>query len=381
VIRIDDEIRALTGARAVAAGAIVLTHLHPVAVYLTPRAAPFVPYMLAGALAVDFFFLLSGFIITHRYLDALSRPAPAATRRFWLLRFARIWPVHAVTVLAFLLYHVLSLHYFGYGMSADNLGVRNLLANLTMLQMVPPFTPINPPSWSLAPETGAYLVFPLLALGLARIRSAWTAFSAAAVVLVAAALVLTHMVQHDVAGSGLYTVSWSRIVFGFTAGCLLAVAWRSLTRHRRAPQWDLALVAAAVAVVGVGWWDVHHRVVVVPMHVYPFLGLVVLACAGSTGPVARLLGSPVIEWAGRISYSVYVTHFLVIAVAFAFLVKNQTGAEGLPVRIALGAAVVVLIGVVGTLMYYVVEEPSRRAIRRLAGRRPTLSVAATSRPS
>ena len=369
MIAIDHEIRPLTGARAFAAAAIVATHIYPILIYLTPLAKPAVPYLVCGAIAVDFFFILSGFIITHRYLESLGSPSWDRTKHFWVLRFARIWPVHAVVVIAFVVYHRVSLHFLGYGLSADNAGFVNTVANLLMLHQFPGSTPINPPAWSLAPEFGAYLAFPVLVIGLARLRSPRVALAAAAVLLVAAALIVDNLVARDVSGSRVYQVAWSRIAFGFMAGCLLNVGWRCLPRGRRSPHWDVAIVAAVAGILVLAWWEARSGPIALPMEAYPLLGLLVLACGASTGPVAGFLGSPVVEWAGRVSYSVYVTHFLVIALAYSVLVREGLAAHGLPVRMLLGLLVVVAIVVAGAACYYVVEEPARKGLRRLERRR------------
>ena len=363
---IDHEIRALTGARAVAASVVVATHLIPTLGYLTPWADPAVPYLMCGALAVDFFFLLSGFIITHRYLESMAQPSWESTRHFWVLRFARIWPVHAAVVLAFVAYHHLKLHFVGAGLEADNVGIGNIVANLLMFQQFPPSTPINPPAWSLAPEFGAYLLFPVLALGLARVRSAPVALGSAAVILVVAAATLSPVVAHDVNG---YRSAWLRIAFAFVAGALLAVGWRLLPAVRRSRAWDLGVVGAALGIVVVCWWDPPSNQFDLPIEVYPFLGLIVLACAASTGPVARFLGQRFVEWGGRISYSVYVTHFLVLIFMYNVLVSAGTADQALPVKIVLLAVVIAVVIGVGALSYYVVEEPARKYFRRREKRR------------
>ncbi len=45
-------------------------------------------------LFVDFFFVLSGFVIAYAYLDSLG--TPRATRIFVIRRIGRVWPLHVV---------------------------------------------------------------------------------------------------------------------------------------------------------------------------------------------------------------------------------------------------------------------------------------------
>ena len=54
----------------------------------------------------------------------------------------------------------------------------------------------------------------------------------------------------------------------------------------------------------------------------PFLCLIVVGCAGATGWVARALSGRVIVWGGRISYSIYLTHY-VVALAYVEVVRRN----------------------------------------------------------
>jgi peptidoglycan/LPS O-acetylase OafA/YrhL len=367
---ITHEIRPLVGIRGVATAWVVLFHLHPLLFVLLPSTEPSRDFLNSALLMVDFFFILSGFIITYRYLDQLSSPTRQRVGRYLALRFARIWPVHAVVLVAFVAYEKWSVSQLGYGLESANVDARNVFLNLVMWHQLPPGTPINLPSWSLAPEFGAYFAFPLVAILLIRIRSWRFAFAAAAVVLVAGATRLWFMYEAlGPDGGSSYWVPWLRIATCFTAGCLLNIGWRLLPDAvRRNRRWDLvalggmAAVLVTIAVVERG--EEYH----VPVAAYPFLALTVLACAGATGFMSRLLGSRVMEWSGRISYSVYLTHFLVIVWANNYLIRH--GAIGLPraQRALLILVVLVAVVLVGVATYHLVEEPSRKGLRRLTHR-------------
>ena len=91
--RIDGEIRSLVGVRALAAVFVVAFHLHVTLTLLAPGAEPGVKVLNAAAdRAVDFFFILSGFIITERYLADLGSPRWPRVRHFLTLRFAGSGP-------------------------------------------------------------------------------------------------------------------------------------------------------------------------------------------------------------------------------------------------------------------------------------------------
>jgi peptidoglycan/LPS O-acetylase OafA/YrhL len=108
-----------------------------------------------GYLWVDFFFILSGFILAYRYGDACKKLDLRGYRHFVWQRIARIWPLNVVTVLIAILY-------LGSKYGANYLRRDAIIANLLLVHgwghYFPP--PLDFPSWSLSCEWGAYLVLP-----------------------------------------------------------------------------------------------------------------------------------------------------------------------------------------------------------------------------
>ena len=105
------ELRALTGLRIVAALWVVGFHFHFTAL---PGVAAvnrvLGPLVTQGALGVDLFFVISGFVIAHTHLDRLG-PAfrPFATARFLWARLCRMWPLYLVVLHVFGLWLVAKL--------------------------------------------------------------------------------------------------------------------------------------------------------------------------------------------------------------------------------------------------------------------------------
>lgn len=125
-----------------------------------------------GGLSVAFFYILSGFILTYVH----SRESSIAPRRFFLSRFARIWPVYAVSLLlAFPIFLAQSLavlaNHPGLGGWA-RVAIRAGSA-LTFLQAWSPATALTwtLTSWSLSCEVFFYLSFPWIMPRIAKLAT------------------------------------------------------------------------------------------------------------------------------------------------------------------------------------------------------------------
>ena len=360
----------LTGLRALAAAWVVLLHFREPILALAPGGDHWQPLVLSGYLGVDVFFILSGFVISYNYLDRLAQFSWKGTKTFLGLRIARIYPVHLVMLLVT---GVLVAGASAIGMvvnSEANYTLRNFVMNVFLLQTVPPNDPWNPPSWSITVEFGAYLAFPALALVLGRIRTSRWAFALAAATVVVAGLVFRDVAaEPNLPG---YTFAWLRIAFEFLVGCLLYVGWRKLGNRAHGAWWDWCAIFGAVAVVAsIALVDI-NEVMFVPELTVAGIALFVLGCAGAIGPIHRFFSSRIMVWGGQISYSVYMTHFLIATVLGKLVDWEQLADENWALRLLILSACMGLVVAVGAACYWIVEEPGRKYLRRRV-EKPTTS--------
>jgi len=128
-----------------------------------------------GYLAVDLFFILSGYVLTITYATRLMQ-SHLYPRDYWVARFARVYPLHFFTLIAyasiFLLYNwidtgnTLSLDISGNNMSS-------FISNMMLVQaLFPPSW--NYPSWSVSIEFGLYILFPFAAYFSLRYRKRYS---------------------------------------------------------------------------------------------------------------------------------------------------------------------------------------------------------------
>lgn len=299
----------LDALRGVAALGVVFWHY---GVHFDARPLQFLllPFYNAGFLLVDFFFVLSGFVIAGAYWREPRRRNFG--RNVWA-RIARLYPLHLATLLVTLLL----LAALPAGVPRDPEFVppandlRHLVLNLLLLNQVGLQTgySFNTPAWSISAEFVINVAF-LWAIALApRVRAAALLLGVAAAVALGATSTPPYV-------EGQFAFGWIdvgllRCVLGFFAGValhlLVAAGW--LDRLRAAPRLAdalavLALSSLVLLLVASG----RHP----PAWHYPVSIAIATACVASTpfSPLAgRLLRRRALTFLGDISYSVYLVHF------------------------------------------------------------------------
>lgn len=348
------EIAALTGVRAFASWWVVLFHLRPAVAALAPEWSEKLMFTGGGGMGVDLFFILSGFVLTHNYQERFAAGVNLQKYgRFLRLRLARIYPAHLCGLAVWGAYLLLNLFLKHRPTGVDTFGVVALIRNLLLVHgwWIPLSMTWNYPAWSISMEWLAYLFFPALMLATSRIRGI-VGLLTAAFGLLAAAVPLIGVVP---AASHLI-----RIGCEFGAGCLLWNVFRTQNRWLRlASSWlSLPLLAGAVALAElVGWWSI------------PAFGCVILSLAWDDGAGARLFGSKVAVYWGKVSYSLYIMHAAMISACHVALPLARFQGEGRWLRYSILLAYAGVIAAGGMGCYHFVEEPARKWIRsaRLEG--------------
>ena len=315
-----------------------------------------------GYLGVELFFVLSGCILSHVYLQSAGEKR-FSYRGFLWARVARVYPLHVATLVGVGLLAAVALVA---GMSVDGnvLSWVSLPANLLMVHAwgLAPVAGWNHPSWSISAEWFAYLCFPLFAFVFWRAREK----PVAAVVGTAAFLTVLYYGFERVAGFPLTeaTIRWGalRIVPCFALGCALYLVYRKAPL--KAP-WTASAVSFGLMVLSaaLGLWD---GITVL------LAGALILSLASLPNERAGWLASKPAVYLGEISYSVYM-----VCVPWKLLAVNLaaklTDAPDKQLQLFVWLAILALLPVVAALSYHLVEHPARKALRGMAQGRKTAS--------
>ena len=336
--------------------------------------APQTTVVAKGYLGVELFFVLSGFILSHVYLQAAGEKR-FSYRGFLWARIARVYPLHLATLIGVGGLAAAAL-IAGMSVDANVPSWSSLPANLLMLHAwgLAPVAGWNHPSWSISAEWFAYLCFPLFAFVFWRLRDK----PVAAVVGTAAFLTVLYFVFEQTAGFPLTeaTIRWGalRIVPCFALGCALYLVYRKAGAQLSAPAAGAGAAIAFVLMMGsaaLGLWD---GITVL------CAGALILALAALPNARAGWLASRPAVYLGEISYSVYMVcvPWNLLAVGLA---AKLTEAPDKQLQIFVWLAILALLPVVAAVSYHLVERPARQALRGLTKRRKPVSSATAHHPS
>lgn len=264
-------------------------------------------------IAVDFFFVLSGFVIVHAYLPRLTDGG--GVTKFLFLRLGRLYPLHLFMLGLFLLFEIAKAslpvltNIADPAFSGTN-EPRFLISNLLLAQAVWPFDTLswNTPSWSISAEFIAYGLFGL-AVFLARRQLPY---------LLAAALVLAPLAIYLFGEDGMdttYRMGAIRAIYGFAAGALVYIVlgkWIHAIRAMRSDRDRLGWSIVEIAAVLLAFWLIIHAKGTPLAYATPLaFAAMVPVFAIERGVVSDLLKKPLPLFIGTLSYSIYMTHIFI----------------------------------------------------------------------
>ncbi len=337
------EIQSLTALRGIAAIWIVLHHFWP----QTDSPVPFV--IAKGYLAVDLFFILSGFVLYLVYSKALA-DGEFEYKRFLVKRFARLYPVHIVTLLLAALILCLgpSLGFAGRTLPYDFGQMIFLHATLLHAWGITETGGLNYPSWSLSAEAFAYALFPLLALFISRRRFAvmWCA------ILLVVFIVFVQLYWPASLPNPTQSLAFTRLendwggirIFPeFLLG--LAIAKQTERRMNGFLWLALGLLLSATGLC------------------FDYDGITVFGFAALIGASAKLhLTAPkLLGWLGVQSYCIYMSHALVQIVGFK-MIERIFDYEDSKVPVGFIIPLMVLTMLFSWVLHLWCERPARRMI-------------------
>ncbi len=352
------EILSLTGIRGFAALWVAVMHY----TWGAGHGGEGIWYQIAkyGFSGVLIFLVLSGFILAHVYSSFGRGVSKGAYTSYLYKRFARIYPLQLLTLLA-----ALGLSYVGVRALQAGDTPFSFVLNLLLLQawgFINDFS-WNGVSWTISVEMFAYLWIPFLILALGRAPR----FIAVGV-LVAAILFLREGIYYKLmrsTGVDLTTLNffYGHFLVQFSAVIIGGVALHRALSGLQWPAWiSSILVIAGLAVL--------FYACTVPLQNWLMMSGAVLIITGlkNDDGVGRLLfGNPISVLLGNVSYTLYLIHALLNITIEHFM-------PSLPLLPRLALALICAVAI-----YYAFEKPAQSWLRSIWPRKikpvPALSIA------
>ncbi|MBB4197316.1 hypothetical protein GGD83_001102 [Rhodoblastus sphagnicola] len=383
---------ALDGLRGLCALTVALLHL-----YTHMNVTP--PDFIAHSFAlVDFFFVLSGFVLAHAFFESLAARGEGAA--FAIRRVGRLYPLHFFILGLFVVVEIgryvaslkgatLAATPFSQGTS-----VPSLLSNLALAQALGLHDGItwNFPAWSISVEFWVNMLFAaVLALPLSRAGQDPLREKTRLVVLLALAGGVATFFAARVSKDLTFDYGLLRCIYGFFLG---VAAQRLRAENRdllaRWPRWALAAAEVLVTLVAIAFIAYGERFWLF-MLAPPLFALATLIYAREQGPVSRLLLTRPFHAFGEWSYSIYMVHafLLVNVLGRAASVAGKFGlfgvapgtdggralaavfSQGLLAQAGVFAVYVALVLGVSALTFRFIERPGRSWFNALAARGQT----------
>ena len=301
-----------------------------------------------GFYAVEVFWIISGFVFAAVYLGRTT-----TTREFVVNRFARLYPLHLLTLLVVTLLQAIALHRLGHTLLYDNYDWPHFALQLVFASNWLNWTghSFNGPIWSVSVEVLIYAVFWMLRPLLERMG--WLGLGA---------IILLFLLGNVVG-------TYSRVPmcgFYFFQGVALARLHEQLGERSRA-RYLVCLALFALGAAGIAWGGALPREV---LGIPGLAGATLLLLAGAeraAPPLLRRAG----QWLGDNTYGLYLWHVPVqIAILLVLLPHRYPG--DLAQSGWFLAAFVLGTMALARATFVLFERPMREGIRRAAGgRHPT----------
>lgn len=338
-----------------------------------------------GGIAVSFFFVLSGFILTYVYRDRLKW---GGLKRFYFTRWARIWPLHAVCLWV-------AIEYVKYAPPVEYPNLRLACHWLLLQSWVPRLDWLlsyNGVAWSISTEMFFYLMFPLFLLGGLKhflwkycVTIGLTALALFGLTQIAAnpewaSTINTHCVSHFNPAMRLFEfVSGMAVAYVFMSKRAAGISLLQIGRWPLAVQTTVEIVALLLAGFSyyllnwLGYYDWASQRLGLGREVsywlvycggMPVHALCIYVFAQSNGLLGRFLSTRVMIFLGEISFALYMVHRMVI---LSLIGKYWVGSE-LPYWVIIGSSLAISIGV-SALLFLLVEMPMKNALLKCYDRK------------
>lgn len=297
---------ALDGLRGILALTVMLNHMIGVVTGWNERRP------LSGAyISVIYFFIMSGFVLTH------AHKTNHKLRYFFLLRLARLWPLHCITIIVMILIYTYNRNHMGYVAGDYVFNLKIIFENMIFLHGVTThqFPLINDPSWSISLEFWASMLIPLIFIKIPPFKRFF----------IASACIILLCIQST---GGFVDFSLRQMFQFFLASFAIMMGssiYSLLTPERvRAINskinFEVFLWACLVSCLLGIYGQSHNKLDYI--YIIPFIPLMLIDFQPETSLIKKILYSNTVQFFGFISFPLYLIHSSAIIIGLEYRTDN-----------------------------------------------------------
>ncbi len=283
-------------------------------------ATNFSPIMGKMYLMVDFFFILSGFIMSHVYSEMFSTGVTFANyKTFFQARFARLYPLHLATLLFCIALYSLTAK-MGIAahpiLEAEN-NFSTIISNLFMVHSLNlhDWFSWNHASWSISVEWATYMIFPFLVIPFMKMNN-WLKIATIVACFIAYIGIALYLVPMVNISKSLFflppdlslktiNVSFQYGIFRCLAGFILGMAGYELYRV----DWLKKYLSNGYLIITFALLSFVEMHLQLPDYVIviPFLFIILAGAYGSEG-INHFFANKSLQHLGDWSFTIYMIH-------------------------------------------------------------------------
>ena len=319
---------------------------------------------------VDFFFILSGFVIAYSYQNKILNGIKF--KDFILLRFARLYPLHLFMLLIWLPYIGVKIYLYQKGIGAtDPTEVNNVITfikNIFLLQGMGAPLSWNYPSWSIGSEFYTYILFFIVLFFFKNLKR----------MMLSSIILLIAFTAYLIANSSyiaeLRFVGLFSCISKFFFGAIIYYTYRKfhfkINSTAIASLMEISILILMIYFVSNIEEDNYFK----HYAILSFMGIVYLFAIENIGYISKILNIGIFQYLGKISYSIYMTHAIIVTGAYNILIyvfKLQTGnVEGVDkglifeYALYLDMILVIVVIVISALTYKYIEMPGQTYFKK-----------------
>ena len=308
-----------------------------------------------GNLGVNFFFVLSGFLITYLILAELKNTGGFSLRKFLIRRTLRIWPLYFIVILIGFVLFPLFLE--GYHTSHNPWMYVAFLANFDELTNgVSDSANFLTSPWSVAVEEQFYLFWGLLFFGLSRLKKINLNYIIFALYILSFIFRFSYWTDERIIYYHTFSVCQDIITGSFIAWSLHhAKPWIEKLKNIKKS------VVILIYVLGIGICLAKNKIFMNELIVFErfvlsaFFGFVILDQIRGQNSFFKFGKIKPFNFLGKISYGIYMYHLIVMFLVVEWMNSWETHGYWMAVFYLLFSLIITII--IAVLSYFLIEKP------------------------